>query len=53
MSDSQTLVLFLLTVQSFSMFGCKEYNQSDFSVDYLVMSICRVFSCVVGRRCLL
>ena len=33
------------------MFGCKEYNQSDFSVDHLVMSMCGVFSCVVGRRC--
>ena len=32
---------------------CKEYNQSDFSVDHLVMSMCRVFSCVVGRGCLL
>ena len=30
-------------------FGCKEYNQSDFSVGHLVMTICRVFSCVVGR----
>ena len=29
------------------------YNQSDFSVDHLVMSMCRVFSCVVGRGCLL
>ena len=28
------------------------YNQSDFSIDHLVMSICRVFSCVVGRGCL-
>ena len=28
---------------------CKEYNQSDFGVDHLVMSMCRVFSCVVGR----
>ena len=28
-------------------------NQSDFSVDHLVMSMCRVFSCVVGRGCLL
>ena len=36
-----------------SIFGCKEYNQSDFSVDRLVMSMCRVFSCVVGRWCLL
>ena len=33
--------------------GCKEYNQSDFSVDQLVMSMCRVFSCVVGKGCLL
>ena len=31
------------------MFGCKEYNQSDFGVDHLVMSMYRVFSCVVGR----
>ena len=33
--------------------GCKEYNQSDFGVDHLVMFKCRVFSCVVGRGCLL
>ena len=32
---SQLLVLFLLTVQSFSIFGCEEENQSDFSVDHL------------------
>ena len=32
---------------------CKEYNQSDFGIDYLVMSMCRVISCVVGRGCLL
>ena len=31
----------------------QEYNQSDFGVDHLVMSMCRVFSCVVGRGCLL
>ena len=37
----------------FTIFGCKEYNQSDLSVDHLVMSMCRVFSCVVGRGCLL
>ena len=42
MSHSQLPVLFLLTVQSFSIFGCKEYNQSDFGVDYLVMSMYRV-----------
>ena len=40
LSHSQLLVLFLLTVYSFSIFGCKEYNQSDFSVDHLVMSMC-------------
>ena len=34
-------------------FQCKEYNQSDFGVDHLVMSMCRVFSCVVRRGCLL
>ena len=53
MSQSQFPVLFLLTVQSFSTFGCKEYNHSDFSIDHLVMSMCRVFSCVFGRGCLL
>ena len=34
-------------------FSCKEYNQSEFRIDYLVMSMCRVFSCVAGRGCLL
>ena len=34
-------------------FGCKEYNQSDFGVDHLVMSMSRIFSYVVGRVCLL
>ena len=31
----------------------KEYNQFDISIDHLVMSMCRVFSCVLGRRYLL
>ena len=44
-------VLFLLTVKSFSIFGCKEYNQ--YGINHLVMPMCRVFSCVVGRGCLL
>ena len=37
------------------LWGCKEYNQSDFSVvhHHLMMSMCRVFSYVVGRECLL
>ena len=37
---------------SFSILGCKKYNQSHFGVDHLMMSMCRVFSCVVGRGCL-
>ena len=41
------LLLFLLTVQSFSIFGCKEYNQSDFCTDPLVISMFRVFACFV------
>ena len=32
-----------------SIFGCKDYNQSDIGIDHLVMAMCRVFSCVVGR----
>ena len=43
----------LVHVQFFSIFGCKQYNQSDFSIDYLWMCMCRVFSCVVGGRYLL
>ena len=45
--------LFLLNVYSCSTFGCKEYNQSDFGIDHLVISMCRAVSCVVGRRHLL
>ena len=37
----------------FSTFGCKDYNLSDFGIDYLMMSMYRVFSCVFGRRCFL
>ena len=36
MSHSQLPVLFLLTVWSLSIFGCKECNQYDFGVDHLV-----------------
>ena len=31
---------------SFSIFGCREYNQSDFGIAHLVISMCRVTSCV-------
>ena len=47
------LQVFLLTVHSFSTLSCKECNQSDFSIDHLVMSMCIVVSCIVGRGCLL
>ena len=43
---SHLLVLFLLTVYSFSIFGFKEYYQSDFSVDHLVMSSLGSVSCL-------
>ena len=46
-------VLFLLTVQSFSIFGYKEHSQSDFSIDHLVIFMCRIVSYVVGKGCLL
>ena len=31
-----------MTVKSVSIFGCKEYNQSDFDIDHLVMYTHRV-----------
>ena len=45
--------LVFATVQRFSIFSYKEYNQSDFGIDHLVISMCRAVSCVVGRRHLL
>ena len=36
-----------------SIFSCKEYNQTDYGIDYVVMSMSRVVSCVVGKACLL
>ena len=45
--------LVFATVQRFSIFSYKEYNQSDFGIDHLVMFICNVFSCDVGKVCLL
>ena len=32
------------------MFGHKEYNQSDFGIDHLVLSVCRIVSCVVEEN---
>ena len=31
------------------MFSCTKFNQSDFDIDHLVTSMCRVISCVVGK----
>ena len=39
MSHSHLQVLSVLTLESFFIFGCKEHNQYDFSIDYLVMSM--------------
>lgn len=41
MSYSQLQVLFLLTVQSFSIFGCKEHNQYDLGIDDILMPLGR------------
>ena len=31
----------------------KEYYQSDFGINHLMMSMCRVVTCIVGKGCLL
>ena len=33
--------------------AAKKYNQFDFSIDHLVMSMCRIISCFFGRGCFL
>jgi len=40
---------FLLTDFSFSIFGYKECDQSEFGIDHLVMSMCKVISYVVEK----
>jgi len=50
--ESAPGLIFADCIESFSIFGCKEYNQSDFSIGHLVMSMCGVISCVFGRGCL-
>ena len=58
MSHSQLQVLFLLSVQNISIFG-KEFHQSDFDIDHLVMSMCIKSSfvwlveCVCYDQCVL
>ena len=52
------LILFLLTVYSFSVFDYKEYNQSYFGIDHLVIFMYRVISllleeCVCYDQCVL
>ena len=51
MSHSQLQVMFLLTVLRFSIFGCKEHNESDLDNDHQVMSMCRVVSWCWKRVC--
>ena len=40
-------------VYSFSIIGYRGCNQCDFSIDHLVMAMCKVVSCVVENRYLL
>ena len=41
------------SVHSIPIFGYKECNQSHFSINHLLLSMCKVVSCVVGRGCVL
>ena len=47
------LKLVFCWLQSFSIFSCKEHNQSDFGIYHLVISMCRAVSYVGGKECLL
>ena len=50
LSHSQLQVLFLLTVYSLSIFGYEECNQFGFSIDQLLMSMCKVTPRDVKKR---
>ena len=52
-SESHQLKVFFSADCIELLFGCKEHNQSDFGVNHLVMSMCRVITCVVGKLVLL
>ena len=45
MSHSQLQGFFMLTIKSVSIYGYKEYNQSDFGINHLVMSTCSLLLC--------
>ena len=45
MGQHQLQVLLLLTVQSFSICGCRECNLYGLSIDHLVMPLCKFASC--------
>ena len=42
---------FTQCIENSFVFGFKEYNQSDFGIDYLVKSMCRIISCFAERVC--
>ena len=49
LSHSQLQVLFVLTGDSFSIFGYKECSQSDSGIDHLLMSLFKIISCIVEK----
>ena len=49
--QSAPILVYSDCIKSFSILSCKEYNQSDFSIDHLVMFMCKVISYVVGKGC--
>ena len=46
-------LVFADCLELFHLWLQREYNQSDFGIDHLVMSMCRAISYVAGRGCLL
>ena len=50
-SQSAPSLVFADCIELLSIFGCKDHNQSDLFTGHVVMSICRVVSCVVGKGC--
>ena len=52
-SELQSAPGLIFAYRVFHLWLQRLYNQSDFSIDHLVMSMYRVISCVVGKGCFL